>query len=525
MSTSSGSVTGESMRSPQGSDGVCFPQGGDGRRSTGATGRAVFADSARSVDPELAARIEHTRDWRSGYLRPIRDIIAAATKSPEAALNISRDGLESAHRRFRFIRSGVEQTLGSAMHDANEPGFGSVTIEGRVAAERDLSVPYQGKRLFGNDLRRQVDRWVRDGVTEPSFAEAIHTLMDNPAWLDLRGVDIALLGAGAEMAPTRSLLRWGAGIHAVDLPRTTTWQRLIGITRNTAGSLRVPIHHGRHGDARFPSGGLVHPDDDTAIAEVAGADLLVHAPEVRTWIDEVSGPLVMGTYVYADGATHVLLSMAADAIAADLLTRRDNVSLAYLATPTDVFMVPMSAVEESRRRWEARGLSGLLQSPLRLLNQFQPNNPETLITSDGTEVGLNDSLVPQQGPNYALAKRIQRWRALSARASGTTVSLNLAPPTRTQSVVKNRLLAAAYAGAGRFGIEVFEPATSTALMAALLVHDLRNPSAAANPATALSNPMDLFVQGANHGGLWRAAYSPRSVLGFAAVIGMFEARA
>jgi hypothetical protein len=366
---------------------------------------------------------------------------------------------------------------------------------------------------------------VRDGITEPSFAEAIHTLMDNPDWLDLRGVDIALLGAGAEMAPTRSLLRWGARVHAVDLPRPAAWQRLIEITRNTAGSLRVPIRLGTQGDAHVTLDGLVHHDDDTAIAEVAGADLLTHAPEIRTWLDEVPGPLVMGTYVYADGAAHVLLSVAADAIAADLLTRRDNVMLAYLATPTDVFMVPMSAVEESRRRWETRGLNGLLQSPLRLLNQFQPNNPETLVTSEGLEVGLNDSLVPQQGPNYALAKRLQRWRALSARASGATVSLNLAPPTRTQSVVKNRLLAAAYAGAGRFGIEVFEPATSTALMASLLVHDLRNPAAAANPRTVLSNPMDLFVQGANHGGLWRAAYSPRSVLGFAAVIGMFEARA
>ena len=516
MSTTSGAAA---------RDGVCFPQGGDGRRSTGATGRAVFADSARAVDPELAARIEHTRDWRSGYLRPIRDIIAAATASPEAALTISHDGLESAHRRFRFVRSGNEQSLGSAMDDATEPGFGSVTVEGRVAAERDLSVPYEGKRLFGDDLRSQVDRWVRDGITEPSFAEAIHTLMDNPDWLDLRGVDIALLGAGAEMAPTRSLLRWGARVHAVDLPRPAAWQRLIEITRNTAGSMRVPIRLGTQGDAHVTSDGLVHHDDDTAIAEVAGADLLAHAPEIRTWLDEVPGPLVMGTYVYADGAAHVLLSVAADAIAADLLTRRDNVMLAYLATPTDVFMVPMSAVEESRRRWETRGLNGLLQSPLRLLNQFQPNNPETLVTSEGLEVGLNDSLVPQQGPNYALAKRLQRWRALSARASGATVSLNLAPPTRTQSVVKNRLLAAAYAGAGRFGIEVFEPATSTALMAALLVHDLRNPAAAANPRTALSNPMDLFVQGANHGGLWRAAYSPRSVLGFAAVIGMFEARA
>ena len=166
-----------------------------------------------------------------------------------------------------------------------------------------------------------------------------------------------------------------------------------------------------------------------------------------------------------------------------------------------------------------------MQSPLRAFGQFEPNYPRTYRTKIGAEVGLNDSLVPQQGPNYLLAKRIQRWRALAARADSVPVSLNLAPATRTQSVVKNRALAAAYAGAGRFGIEVFEPATSTALMAALLVHDLRNPLSVANPNTTLSNPMDLFVVGANHGGLWSSAYAPRSVLGVAAVLGMFESRA
>ena len=90
----------------------------------------------------------------------------------------------------------------------------------------------------------------------------------------------------------------------------------------------------------------------------------------------------------------------------------------------------------------------------------------------GSDPGINDSLVPQQGPNYALAKRLQRWRATVARQQGTTVSMNVAPPTRTKSVVKNRALAAAYAGAHRFGVEVFEPSTSNVLMAALLVHDL-----------------------------------------------------
>jgi hypothetical protein len=91
-------------------------------------------------------------------------------------------------------------------------------------------------------------------------------------------------------------------------------------------------------------------------------------------------------------------------------------------------------------------------------------------------------------------------------------------------VIKNRALAAAYAGAGRFGVEIFEPATSTVLMAALLVHDLRNPASVANPATSLANPMDQFSAAANHGGLWRTAYSPRSVLGIAALMGLLDSR-
>ena len=51
----------------------------------------------------------------------------------------------------------------------------------------------------------------------------------------------------------------------------------------------------------------------------------------------------------------------------------------------------------------------------------------------GADPGINDSLVAQQGPNYALAKRLQRWRASLARDGGATVSLNVAPPTRTKS--------------------------------------------------------------------------------------------
>jgi hypothetical protein len=487
----------------------------DGRVSTTATGRAVFAAAAAAADPRLGDRVREVPEWRENYLAPLKEIVAAAARSSDAALAISRAGCAALWEHMVFVREDEERPVADAMAQDRDPGYASAVVTGTGPREVALSVPYHGRRLAGGDLRRQLYRWVDQGIAEPSMAMAVESVMDNPDWLDLTDVNVAVLGAGAEMGPLTSLLRWGANVHAVDLPRPQVWERVLTTASKGAGVMRVPV----------PMDHPLDASDLDAVAAVAGADLTARTPEVRTWLDESEGPLVVGNYAYADGPLHVRVSVAADAIGTDLAARRGDVVLAYLATPTDVFMVPLAAVQESRRRWDARGPARLVQAPLRLARQFTPNYPTTITTESGREVGLNDSLVPQQGPNYALAKRLQRWRAIAARADGIPVSLNLAPATRTRSVVKNRALAAAYAGAGRFGIEVFEPATSNTLMAALLVHDLRNRAAAANPAVRLDNPMDLFDQAANHGGLWRVAYSPRSVLGVAALLGMFERRA
>ena len=80
-------------------------------------------------------------------------------------------------------------------------------------------------------------------------------------------------------------------------------------------------------------------------------------------------------------------------------------------------------------------------------------------------------------------------------------------------MVSNRALAAAFAGAHHFGVEVFEPATSTVLLAALLVHDV-NTAPVRHP-----HPWQDEAHTAVHGGLWRTPYAPRSVLGVAALRG------
>lgn len=488
----------------------------DGRQSSMHTGRSVFADAARATDPGLAARIEGTDNWRKGYMAPVRELVESGLVKPGGTVRMCRDGLDSLHRQFTFTRDGQSSDLAQAFATNTAPQFATAEVVGLGGAVTELVIPYHGRNLSGADLRHQLDVWVADGIVEPSFAVALETVMAHPQWLDLTGTDFVLLGAGAEMGPLASLLDWGATVWAVDLPRPDLWRRIITTAQQRAGRLRVPV----------PADG---PDstqlEGSALAAVAGADLLTQAPEVRTWLQGITGPFTLGNYVYADGPLHVRVSLAIDAIGMDLVASGHDVMLAWLATPTDVFAAPIEAVQESRRRWRAAGIWRYGRWPLRLVGQFEKNYPDTVFTPTGVEYGISDCLVGQQGPNYILAKRLQRWRAMVAREDGVRVSLNVAPSTRTRSVVKNRALAAAYAGAGRFGLEIFEPATSNAIMAALLVHDLRNPQSSANPAVPIAHPMQLFVDSACHGGLWRSEYAARSVLGFAAVAGMFERRA
>lgn len=226
----------------------------------------------------------------------------------------------------------------------------------------------------------------------------------------------------------------------------------------------------------------------------------------------MSGSLVLGSYVYSDGEANVRVCMAADALTQRLGADRGELALAFLATPTDVFAVPPEAVAQSVRAYASRSQAARLAGrPLRALSGGRLLRRAYL---PGADPGINDSLVAQQGPNYALAKRLQRWRAIVARDAGATVSLYVAPPTRTRSVVRNRTLAA-----HRFGAEVFEPDTCRVLMAALLIHDLH-----AGGGPRREQPWQDEAHGAAHGGLWRIAYAPRSALGLAALLGYRSAR-
>lgn len=479
------------------SAGVHFPADDRGRRSTTTTTKGVLADAVRGVDPALAQRIDGAREWRKDYVDLVHAVTEASAGSSDTATRIAVDGLASMRHRMVLVDAeGSEVSLDGAepAMPAGAAAFGTESVRGTATPVTELRVPVGGRELAGEELRGQLGSWVDAGVVEPSFAAAVGEVIDHPEWLGLPGHRALLVGAGAEMGPLEPLLSWGADVLAIDLPRSRAWRYKKGMATRGAGTLTFPV------DESGDSGGDV-----------------VHQPgQVLEWIRRVRGdlPLAVGMHAYADSGAHVRVSAAMDLLMDELTDDDPGTALAWLATPTDAFVVPPEVVAAARERWARRGvaLKGV-QAPARALGRGRLFAPAYREARDG-EAGIADVLVPQQGPNYAIAKRLQRWRGVAAEGSGQTVSFNVAPATLTRSVTKNPVLGAAYGGAHHFGVEVFRPETVRPLMAALLVRDL------VREHPVRSHPEELFSDAAAHGGLWRVGYEPKTALGVAAVAGL-----
>ncbi|MFI6871448.1 hypothetical protein [Nocardia sp. NPDC050406] len=493
--------------------GVQFPLV-DGVRASSPAGRAILAEAVGAADPALAARIAKTRSWRTDYIEHYVAATALGVRGPAETLRTAAAGLEAVHRLLRYRHNGLEHALADIVW-TETPTAKAVTILGDNQPAAALSVPYRGTHLCGAALRDQLRRWHDRGVVESGFVTAIERAIADPTLLRVPGRQVALLGAAAEMGPLEPLCEWGADILAIDVPIPAVADRIAETARRGAGSVTVPQLDGAFAAsavARFA--GAIE-------ATATGLDIATRAPEVAAWLLAQAAPdkdLVLGMYGYSDGARHVALTAAADAIAVRLLEQRPGTALAYLSTPTDAYLVPGSVVAEAHRRWDERGRAlGAMHGGLRLGsagNLCRRGYSEQHTAADGARWGVADMLLPMQGPNYALAKRIQRWRGLTAAAAGNPVSLNVAPASWTRSVTRNRVFDYAYSGAGRFGIEVFPAQTARYLMAAKLAVDLADADRLPS-----EHPEALLYADANHGGFWRQPFDPKSVLPLAALLG------
>ena len=502
--------------------GVVFPKGRDSqlRTSTG-TAKKVLAAALAPLDAQRAAQLQTEPQWRLNYPAYFRRLVQSALSQPEQAVPSAQRGLDAAMNDLCWSRDGHEVPLSEMVARlTNEPALQAAptletkTLKGRhgmAEVSHPLSIPYKGKMLCGQALAQQARAWAVRGIIEASAAEALIRCVDNPQWFDLSDRTMVLLGAASEAGPLKMLCRWHANIVAVDLPRPAAWKRIAAIVEGGNSVVHVPLM-------------AANPAVDWT--ERAGADLLKDLPEIATWVRGFKGPLDVAAHGYADGERHVRLAAAMDVIQAVACHDHQDSTLAFMATPTDVYAIPQATAAASMDNFRNRPwLSKVLQAQLALFTGkrfFQPNITRLVQTPANTKYAVVDGLVIQQGPNYALAKRLQQWRGLVARSSGHQVSINVAPPTETTSVLSNRAIAAGYRAADVFGVEVFQPETTTALMAALWVHDLRTSNETDHASAPSAHPMDLIAQGACHGGFWGVGYRPRTALPFVAGLGLLR---
>ncbi|WP_297427882.1 hypothetical protein [uncultured Acinetobacter sp.] len=492
-------------------DGLQFPLDPKSQKpSSSKVGKEIIAEALSLVDNKTSMAVLAEKNWRKHYPHYFKALVKAAITQPEHAITIAQQGLQKASNSLDFYRHGERYSLKDAVK-LNAQVLHSVEIRGQSTQAPTWSVPYQGQNLQGDALLAQLQVWQDQGIIEPSHADAMRLCVTHPEWFDLSDRTMVLFGAGSEAGPLTWLAQWKANIVALDLPQPKVWQRIIQTIQAGNATLYAPSHREISADA-------------ADVTDHLGANLLTEIPEIVQWLSDNPNDLDLAAIAYLDGEKHVRVAMAMDSIMHAVSQAKAKTSLMFMCTPTDVYAVPPEVIRASKDKFNERSkLQQKLSKAMSVLTRqylFKANDHQLIPPNNGQAYGISDCLVIEQGPNYALAKRLQQWRATLARSQGQVVSINIAPSTTTQSVVKNPLLKAAFDGASLFDVEAFAPETTNALMAALWIHDLRNPQSVAQPTTPLQHPLELMMSGANHGGLWRAAYLARTALPFAAVYGM-----
>lgn len=506
-------------------------------RSSSKTNKTIFSVAMGAADKDSQAVLDKVKNWRYGYAKNVENTLKVSLDDPKKALAMATAGLSEARKQFTIVKGGKEVTLEEALNNSKDDGtFVTGMIKGGASklSAPTLEVPYGGKDptqpyykfkknkdvLSNADLLTQIDKWAQYGTIEPDCAAQIKAVVLNQnKWLDLSDKYFVLLGATSAMGPLEILLKYGANIIAVDIDRGMVWKTLITKVRNSSGTIYFPIQTAK-------AAGKKQADmTDEELFKCSGANLFEQTPELCTWVKSVcpDKQVNVGNYTYLDGELHVRLSIACDCIIDTLCSTRKSTSVSFLCTPTDCHVIPQEAYEAmkdnlKRYPWWMRLISALPGASL------TPNAVKPVVAGSKTYYYV-DGLSIAQGPNYALAKRMQHWRAIIALHNGHTVSSNIAPSTATASVVSNALFAAAYGGFHLFKpLEVMFQETSNAVMGALLIHDVVNPKAVANPQVGkFTNPYELFKTGSFHGGVWRCGFKLDSI-GEVAVMSYFASK-
>lgn len=549
--------------------GVSFPADARGVRSTTGPAKSVWAAAALGLGTEegaaLAAELLGEKDWRHGYAKHAVRLAELQSVAPPARCVASCEaGLAAAVETLQWRREdGSCVSLRDAMRAPRRAFFRTAIVRG--SGERKSAGSERRRereRLVGDAALGRARGWAEDGCVEPDVVDALASVADraHEHWTgdDLDDTLFALLGGTSELCPLKPLLRLGASVALVARAGDKLDDAVAVAATSEKGTMYVPFVDGSEDDVSSPVTADEKEETETKRRHDAvpiastpnrlrGADLCANAPEIAEWllrVFETGGfeRIVVGAYAYADGEAHVRATLACDLIFENLSETlgEERVGAAFLSSPGTSFPIPRGAWRHAKGRevdaeknegvFHWRRLVGLVCG-----GGFAPNcrAPVTSSNEDGTEertAYVHDGHVILQGPNYALAKTMQNWRAVVCGARGVPTSANMAPGSRTRSMQHVKAVAIALEGQKHFPpLRPFDADETRDTMAVLLLRDLgedRDSRTARRRGETRSDddedeedakknknahPMDVFGRHAVHGGTWRCPWSVDSI--------------
>lgn len=444
----------------------------------------VLADAAGAFAPAFAAvsMPAHAEAFRRVYPDLLPQFEAARLASPQRH-QIANRALTALRPAIVWRDHAGTRPLDEALREAAEPlPLNTHAFEGTPGWQAD--VVYRGERWESSHLADLgsllVDRHVITAAGADALAWVQNELLEG-GLLRLTGRKVAVLGGGAEMAPTRLWLEAGAEVLWLDTaPPPRSWW-----------------------DAARMSGRLFWPE--------SGADLLTQPREVlATLIDFADGsPLDLGLYAYAPGQARELRLIVAMNAMVDALAPELVGSVTLLVSPTTPAALSARDLAATTARLETRPLWEAVCSRLGLLGR------------GGGSVAAGDAaatrtVVSIQGASYQAAQYLGKvlaaecWseggRGSVAGTKSLRVSANTAAITRTRSIA-HPVFTAAFGGAAAMGVETLSPRQSRRLNGLLAVRDWLHPQ----------RPMPGSVR--VHGGLHTLPYPLEAALRVAAAIG------
>ena len=391
-----------------------------------------------------------------------------------ARLSIARDMLNQFKGYIHWQDGKCERPLAAQMAGEGVP----LSLMQHQFPGSDVWQPtmtYLGQRWDGTSMASLAERLGRRNVISGKASEQLIWLAQNElaSGLDLRGRKIVMLGANAEMAPTRHWLAAGADVLWLDTqPPPEDWLH----SRDWSGSISWPEQP---------------------------VDLLRQPADILATIRQFAGqaPVDLGLYAYAPGQAREVkltevMNALVDALPGELL--RSVTLLVSPTTPTALEPDDVIALEQrlaQRPAWEAvLGGMGLLG-----------RRPEPVAA---TAAPVTHTVVGIQGASYQAAQYFGKVLAAELwRATGShVVSANTAAITKARSL-DHPVFAAAFGGAAAFGVETMTPRQSRCLNGLLAAADWLRPEAAAAGAVRV------------HGGLHTLPYPLEAALQIAAGFG------